>query len=70
MGLLIGLFAFALMLAIAAFVVLAAIAAVLEILPPPGSRDRDDRSAGTPLTASVHPGHRLAPGTRASRAPR
>jgi hypothetical protein len=63
MGWLIGLFAFAVMLAIVASVVLAAIAAVVEILPPVDNPDTDDRSAGTPVTATMHPGYRLAAGS-------
>jgi hypothetical protein len=67
MGWLIGLFAFAVMLAIVASVVLAAIAAVVEILPPVGNPDTDDRSAGTPVTATMYSGHRLA--ARSARKP-
>lgn len=55
MGVALAVVAIAAMLAVVAFIVLASIAAVVEILPPLGNRDADDRGAGMPVVASVHP---------------
>jgi len=58
MSVIVGVVAFAIILAVVAFAVLAAIAAIVEILPPPGNRDIDDRGAGMPATVAVRSHHR------------
>jgi hypothetical protein len=59
MGFAVGMLAFAVILAIVTFAVLAAIAAVVEILPPFGNPDSDDRNTETSASAVVQPHPRL-----------